>query len=503
LLPILGGLLLGFIFLRFAKGLHVLGIPRVMERLIYHQGHISLRGFLLQFFGASIAIISGHSVGREGPHVFLGAASGSLLGQYLSLPNNSIRTLVGCGSAAAISASFDTPLAGVIFALEVVMMEYTLVSFIPIMLAAVSANSLSLIMFDGEPVFDIATIELGSLHELIFIMLLGLAAGTASAAYVSLIQFISDKTQAMAIWLRTLCAGVLIGLIALAVPQVMGIGYDTVNALLLGELGLQLVVVLVVMKILATAISIGLGIPGGTIGPALFIGAAVGGIIAPLPGLLFEGQVSDPGLYALIGMGAVMGAALQAPLAALTAIIELTNNPEIIMPGMLAIVIASLVNSELFGKSSMFHTLLEATGLNYHTDPVMQSLRRIGAASFMNRNFIQVEQRLGRDTARKVLDSNPEWILIKGEKDQMALMPALDLLRIMEQQKEAVFDLFSLPATRYELTQLRMQATLLEALEKLDNSQADALYIEWYDEDHYWRIQGILTRPLIESAYRF
>ncbi|MES9847614.1 MAG: chloride channel protein, partial [Candidatus Thiodiazotropha sp.] len=164
---------------------------------------------------------------------------------------------------------------------------------------------------------------------------------------------------------------------------------------------------------------------------------------------------------------------------------------------------ASLVNSELFGKSSMFHTLLEATGLSYHTDPVMQSLRRIGAASFMNRNFIQVEPILARDTVRIILDNNPEWILIKGDQDQMALMPAVDLLRIMEQQEEEEFDLLSLPATRYELAQLRMQATLQEALEKLDNSQADALYIEWYDQDHYWRIQGILTRPLIESAYHF
>ncbi|MES9969333.1 MAG: chloride channel protein [Candidatus Thiodiazotropha sp.] len=502
-LPILGGLLLGLIFLRFAKGLHVLGIPRVMERLIYHQGHISLRGFFLQFFGAAIAIVSGHSVGREGPHVFLGAASGSLLGQYLSLPNNSIRTLVGCGTAAAISASFDTPLAGVIFALEVVMMEYTLVSFIPIMLAAVIANSLSLVVFDGERVFDTAIIELGSLHELIFILLLGLAAGVASAAYVSLIQLISDKTQNMAFWLRNATAGVLIGLIALAVPQVMGIGYDTVNQILLGELAYTLILVLVVMKIVATAVSIGLGIPGGTIGPALFIGAAVGGVIAPLPGLLFEGQVSDPGVYALIGMGAVMGAALQAPLAALTAIIELTHNPEIIMPGMLAIVIASLVNSELFGKSSMFHTLLEATGLNYHTDPVMQSLRRIGAASFMNRSIAQVTPHLHRNAARLLLDKNPEWIVIKGEQEQMALMPAVDLLRILEQQQEDELDLLSLPATRYELAPLRMQATLQEALELLDNSQADALYIEWYDEDHYWRIQGVLTRPLIESAYHF
>ncbi|MEW8282834.1 MAG: chloride channel protein [Candidatus Thiodiazotropha taylori] len=502
-LPVVGGLLLGLMFVRFSKGLHVLGIPRVMERLIYHQGHLSLRGLLLQFFGAAIAIITGHSVGREGPHVFLGAASGSLLGQYLSLPNNSIRILVGCGTAAGISASFDTPLAGVIFALEVVMMEYTLISFIPIMLAAVSANSLSLMMFEGERVFDLEIIQLGSLHELAFILMLGLAAGTVSAAYVQLIEFISDKSQKMSIWLRNLSAGVLVGLCALVAPQVMGIGYDTVNQILLGEIGLSLLALLVVAKLIATAASVGLGIPGGTIGPALFIGAALGGLFAPLPSLLLEGPVSDPGVYALIGMAALMGAALQAPLAALTTVIELTHNPEIIMPGMLAIVVASLVSSEVFGKSSMFHTLLEATGLNYHTDPVMQSLRRTGAAEFMNRSFVQLDATLSRQAAMMALNQKPEWVVINGPEDELALMPSVELLRNLELQDDAEIDLLKIPATRYQMSSIRMQSTLQEALETLDNSSAEALYIEWFDEAHYWRIQGILTRAQIESAYRF
>ncbi|MEJ2622545.1 MAG: chloride channel protein, partial [Candidatus Thiodiazotropha sp.] len=497
-LPVVGGLLLGLMFVRSSKGLHVLGIARVMERLIYHQGHLSLRGLLLQFFGAAIAIISGHSVGREGPHVFLGAASGSLLGQYLSLPNNSIRILVGCGTAAGISASFDTPLAGVIFALEVVMMEYTLISFIPIMLAAVSANSVSLIMFSGERVFDLEIIQLGSLHELMFILLLGLAAGAVSAAYVQLIETISDKSQEMSIWIRNLSAGAVVGLCALVVPQVMGIGYDTVNQVLQGEIGLSLLLILVVAKLIATAICIGLGVPGGTIGPALFIGAALGGVFAPLPSLLLDGPVSDPGVYALIGMGAVMGAALQAPLAALTTVIELTHNPEIIMPGMLAIVVASLVSSEVFGKSSMFHTLLEASGLNYHTDPVMQSLRRTGAAEFMNRSFVQLNAKLSRDAAKMALNQKPEWVLIKGPDDELSLMPSVELLRNLELQDDEEIDLLKIPATRYQMAPIRMQSTLQQALETLDNNSAEALYIEWFDEAHYWRIQGILTRAQIE-----
>lgn len=503
LLPLIGGGLLGLIFLRFARGDYVLGIPRVMERLVYHQGYLSLRSFLLQFFGAAIAIISGHSVGREGPNVFLGAASGSLLGQKLSLPNHSIRTLVGCGTAAGISASFDTPLAGVIFALEVVMMEYTLASFIPIMLAAVSANSLSLLMFDGERAFDVAVLHLGSLHELIFILLLGIVCGLAATAYVQLIELFSNKSQQLPIWVRTTLCGVLVGLCAIWVPQVMGIGYDTVNQMLLGELAVSLLALLLLAKLFATAASIGLGIPGGTIGPALFIGATVGGMIAPLPGMLFEGQVSDPGVYTLIGMGAVMGAALQGPLAALTAIIELTHNPDIIMPGMLAIVVASLINSELFGKSSMFHTLLQSSGLNHHTNPVMQSLRRTGAARFMNRHFVQTLPEVTRWEAQQMLNHTPEWIVIRDGKTHLVLMPAIDLVRYLKDQEDEQVKLLEIPAQRFELAPLRMQASLQDALETLNNSSAEALYIEWYDRKHFWRIQGVLTRDQIESAYRF
>jgi H+/Cl- antiporter ClcA len=502
LLPTLGGLVLGLVFLRFARGVYVLGIARVMERLVYHQGHLSLRSFLLQFFGAAVAIISGHSVGREGPHVFLGAASGSLLGQRLSLPNHSIRTLVGCGTAAGISASFDTPLAGVIFALEVVMMEYTLASFIPIMLAAVSANSLSLLAFDGERVFMVDVVHFGSLPELLFILLLGIAAGLAATAYVQLIETTSDRSQRLPFWVRTTLGGALVGLCALWMPQVMGIGYDTVNQILLGELALSLLAALLLAKLFATAASIGLGIPGGTIGPALFIGAIVGGMIAPLPGLLFEGQVSDPGVYAIIGMGAVMGAALQGPLAALTAVIELTRNPDIIMPSMLAIVVASLISSEVFGKASMFHTLLQATGLDYHTNPVMQSLRRVGAARFMNRKFVQTIHAVTREEAHQIVHQAPEWIVVQDQETRLELMPAVDLARHLKESDDEAIDLLEIPALRYQLAPLRMQASLQEAKETLEQSHAEALYIEWFDRHHYWRIQGILTREQIESAYR-
>jgi hypothetical protein len=355
---------------------------------------------------------------------------------------------------------------------------------------------------EDNRVFHVAVLQLGSLQELMIILLLGVVAGLAATIYVQLIELFSDKSQRIPFWLRTTLGGILVGLCALWVPQVMGIGYDTVNQILLGELAVGLLATLLLAKLFATAVSIGFGIPGGTIGPALFIGATVGGIIAPLPGILFDGPVSNPGVYALIGMGAVMGAALQGPLAALTAVIELTRNPDIIMPAMLAIVIASLISGEVFGKPSMFHSLLQASGLDYHTNPVMQSLRRIGAARFMNRKFVQTVSIITRSEAQQILGHAPEWIVIRDGDTHLELMPAVELVRHLKEQANDPIDLFDIPAERFELAPLRMQASLQDALEALNESHAEALYIEWYDSQHYWRIQGILTRDQIESAYR-
>ncbi|EGV49801.1 chloride channel protein [Candidatus Endoriftia persephone] len=502
LLPVAGGLLIGLIFHHFARGLHVLGIARLIERLAYHQGHLGLREFLLQFFGAAVAIGSGHSVGREGPHVFLGAAAGSLLGQHFSLPNNSIRTMVGCGTAAGIAASFNTPLAGVIFALEVVMMEYTPSSFIPIILAAVGANGVAVYFLGSDSAFSMPHFQLSSIGELGVVALLGIVAGSASALFIQLVQKTSAISKPWPFWARTTTAGALVGGIGLFLPQVLGIGYDTVQSILLGELGMGLLILLVLAKIFATSASIGMGIPGGIIGPALFIGAAIGGIVAELPALLFNTPTADPGFYALIGMGAMMGASLQAPLAALTAIIELTNSPQVVMPGMLAIVIAGLTSGEIFQKKSLFIAILESSGLNYRTDPVMQSLRRIGVASVMSQKLVHCHSRNHREALISLLAEAPEWFLVESDGTPSDLIYAADLARYAEEAMEEEIDLMEIPARRLQLADISLQATLQEAVERLDSSGAEALYVARRKKGGGQRILGVLTREQIESAYR-
>ncbi|MCW8904605.1 chloride channel protein [Sedimenticola sp.] len=504
LLPIAGALIIALFFHLYAKGETVLGVTYVMERMAYHQGYLTFRGFVLQFVGAAVAIISGHSVGREGPHILLGAAAGSLLGQRLFLPNNSIRTLVGCGTAAGIAASFNTPLAGVIFALEVVMMEYSLVSFIPVILAAVTATGISIAAFGNAPAFEIPPMTLPSLAEIPVVLLLGLLVGGLSALFIQLMQMTMARVTRVAFWRRVLAAGVLMGVVGFLVPQAMGIGYDTVNSALLGELGITLLMIILVAKVLATVACLGLGVPGGNIGPLLFLGGCLGSLTGQIATHVFHHETLDVGFYALLGMGAMMGATLQAPLAALTAMMELTHSPQTIMPGMLVIVVAGLTVSELFRKESLFLTLMRAIGKDYDTNPVMLALRRAGVASVMHKRFVRPDRRISRDKAEALLRDQPEWLLIQGDERPVGLMPAVDLVRFLKTEEGVTvsqIDLLAIPGQRVDVAPIYLQATLQEALERLDRG-AEALYVERMTAPGIRRIYGVLTREQVESAYK-
>ncbi len=508
LLPIVGGLAIGLLFHWKANGQTLMGVGRVLERLTYHQGYIGFREFLLQFAGAAIALVSGHSVGREGPHAYLGAAAGSLLGQHLSLPNNSIRTLVGCGVAAAIAASFNTPLAGVIFALEVVMMEYTLVSFLPIMLAAVSGNAISILFLGAAPAFVVPALEMGSLQEMPAVMVLGLLTGTVAACFIHLSQAFSRYGKGHPFWCQTTAAGLVVGICALFVPEVMGIGYDTVNSALIGEYGLTALLLILCFKVLATSACGGLGVPAGMVGPSLFMGAIIGGIVGHLMELWFPEVSSSTTFYVLLGMGAMMGASLQAPLAGLTAMLELTHNPAVVMPGMLAIVVANLTASELFGKESIFITLLRSTGFDYRTSPVLQALRRIGVGSVLKKNFRCHDRMIRRTSAERLLREEPEWLIVEEDERPVALMHAVDLARhIQNAQAEEggidEIDLMAIPAWREQIAPISIQANLQQALEQLKEHAVESLYVESASTTGRYRIYGILTREQIESAYHY
>ena len=364
LMPFGGALLLGLAFNRLPPASRRLGVVHVMEGLANHGGRLPLRDAWRQFVGTLVGLTAGLSGGYEGPVVHIGAAASSQLGEWCRLPPQSVRTLVACGAAGAIGASFNTPLAGVVFAMEVVLMEYTISGFLPVILATVTATMVNRWAFGDAMAFAVPETKLHSLLEVPYIMLAGLAVGVVGGIFITLVK-VCQEFEAWPFWARAAAAGALTGCLALVTPAVLGPGQDTVNEALLGNLAWTALLVILVTKILASAACVGAGLPVGMIGPTLVIGAVAGGLLGVAGNALVPGEASAPALYVMLGMAAMMAAVLQAPLAALVAVLELTGNPNIILPAMFIIVVAMLTVRQVFKQRSVFLTTLESLGIQY------------------------------------------------------------------------------------------------------------------------------------------
>ena len=515
LLPIIGSLLLGILLWRFAKVSQV-GIAHVLERLSYHQGRMPLANLLIQFVAATISLVSGHSGGREGPAVHMGAGASSLIGQYLRLPNNSLRTLIGCGTAAAIAAAFDTPIAGIIFAMEVVMMEYTVAGFIPVMIAAITSNLVLRVSLGQHASSAIPALQMQTLQEIPFIILLGFVIGLLAVLFSKLLTT-TARWQKPPLFVRLQIAGVITGVAALFLPQIMGIGYDTVRDALSGSGGLELLALLALVKLVVTALAIGLGVPVGLIGPTLFVGATAGAAIGALGISLVDTPVSEQGFYAMLGMGAMMAATLQAPLAALLALLELTLNANIILPGALTIITATLTYRFFFHQGSAFQALLINRGLDWRRAPLERFLERTAAVSLMLPVSATTVRHIDLVQAQRLANGNHEWLLITQDNQPRAIIARSDLAVHLEplsndptqpcanesntESKPAAadkpIDLMSIPALRHDLTQVSTQATLSEALQQLNTNNCDALWLA----DHHNQPLGLLLRTTINHHF--
>lgn len=352
-LVLVGALVVGVALMRLTEDRRRTGVAHVLQRLREHAGRLPATNAVVQFFAGTVALATGLSGGREGPAIHLGATASSILGQRLGVPAESLRILVACGAAAAIAGSFNTPMAGVVFAMEVVLLEYAVMSFIPVGLAAVTATVITRYLFGDTPVFAVGSIQMHSLLDVPFVVLAGFAIGTLGAAFTATVRLFTRMGR-RPYWARAILAGAITAAVALPVPAVMGVGYDTVDSALAGTLAWSALAVILVAKLAASSACVGLGMPVGVIGPTIVMGAACGGLLGHLGQFLSSGEASTEGFYVLLGMAAMMAAALQAPLAALMAVVELTSNANIILPAMLIVIVATLTAGRLFRQPSVF-----------------------------------------------------------------------------------------------------------------------------------------------------
>ncbi|MEW6717251.1 MAG: chloride channel protein [Chloroflexota bacterium] len=409
LIPCLGGLIVGpltYFFAREAKG-H--GVPEVMEAVALKGGRIRPIVALIKALASALTIGSGGSVGREGPIVQIGSAIGSTLGQILHLSENRIRNLVACGAAGGIAATFNSPIAGVIFALEIILGEFNVSSFSSLVISAVSASVIGRIVFDNMPAFKIP-MEYGvaSLWEFPLYLLLGVLAGLFGWIYVRTVYFSEDvfnRVKKIPEWVKPAVGGIILGGIALAyplltgvqwehIPHVFNVGYNVIESALGNHLVLKAAFVLLMVKLLATSLTLGSGGSGGIFAPALFMGAMLGSAFELTLRPFFPSIIGPEGAFALVGMGALFAASAHAPITSVIILFELTGNYKIILPLMLTVVIATLISRKLLRGESIYTLKLSRRGVQLRRGKEVDIMESITVREVMTSNPITVKPEL-------------------------------------------------------------------------------------------------------------
>ncbi len=388
LIPALGGLLVGplvYFLAREAKG-H--GVPEVMEAVALKGGRIRARVSFVKAIVSSICIGSGGSAGREGPIVQIGSSFGSTLAQWLKLPDEQVKVLVACGAAGGISATFNAPIAGVFFALEIILGRVVTRRFGYVVISSVVANFIAQPFLGNTRAFNIPAFGVVSPWEFLFYTVLGVLAALVALAFVSVLYKSEDLFQSLKIpeYVKPALGGLAIGAIGLYSLDLFGVGYEGITKALSGELALGTLLVLCLLKLVATSLTLGSGGSGGIFAPSLFIGAMLGTAVGSIFGNFFPTLTAPAEAYGIVGMAAVFAGAARAPFSAILIIFEMTGNYAIILPVMTAVVISTVISRAL--KRETIYTLkLLRRGVDIEQAEVGDIMRTVMVKEAMTNNF--------------------------------------------------------------------------------------------------------------------
>lgn len=379
LAPAVGGLLVGLMLRYLLTAKRTGAVPDVMEARVNAGRGLDLRQGLIGAIASALSLGAGASAGREGPIVHLGATVAAAASNRLSLPNAARRTLLASGAAGAVAASFNAPIAGVLFAQEVILGHFSITTFVPLVLSAVVATILSQAWFGDVAAFVVPSYSIASYLEVPAFALLGVVAALVAVAFQLTVLSVDwfARNLRMPLVIRPAVGGLLIGIIAIWFPEVLGVGYDTTDAALKDQLAVHMMILLIVLKIIATAIALGSRFGGGVFSPALYLGAMTGGAFGLIASGVFPEVGSSEGLYAILGMGAVAAAVLGAPISTTVMVFELTGGFALSLALLLTVAIANGINQMILGRS-FFQAQLESRGIVLHEGPhrtVMKDIR--------------------------------------------------------------------------------------------------------------------------------
>ena len=358
-IPVIGGIIVGFMAKYGTPKIKGHGIPEAMEAVLTSRSRIEAKVAILKPLSAAIAIGTGGPFGAEGPIIQTGGAIGSLVGQIISTTAAERKVLLACGAGAGMAATFNTPIAGVILAIELLLFEFRSRSFIPLVIASTLATSVRSLLLGQRSMFTMSNANFDVLHGLPFYLLLGVICGIVAIGFTKLLYWVEDQFERLPIddlWHPAIGA-LGLGIIGFFVPRVLGVGYDTISDILNNNLALKMLILIAVFKALALVISLGSGTSGGLLAPMFMSSAALGGVFAMAGEPHFPGAHLSPGAYALVAMAAVFGAASRATFTFIVFAFEITHDYNAILPLMLGCVIADMIALRYLPSSIMTEKL--------------------------------------------------------------------------------------------------------------------------------------------------
>jgi CIC family chloride channel protein len=403
-------------------------------------GRIRPQVAAVKALASAVCIGGGGSVGREGPIVQIGSALGSSLGQLVRLPESRLRILVACGAAGGIAATFNTPIAGVFFALELILADFAVESFAAVVLAAVAASAFSRAVFGDHPFLALPAFTVSAPAQYLAFAMLGLLAagvGVGWSRTLYLIEDLCDRLWRGPEWLRPAAGGLLLGGVLLMLPQMYGVGYPVLGNAVSGHYAVAFLLVLLAGKILATSLTIGIGGSGGVFAPSLFIGAMLGEAFGLVLHALSPSLAPSPGAYALVGMGAVFAGAARTPITAVLIMFELTGEYRIILPLMLAIALAAGV-SKLIVKDTIYTRKLLRRGIDLHAPDRALTRLRVGDAAQAVPAALAPDTGLPQLVERFAADEQSALPVIDSDGALRGIVLALEVERAVEDRADDV-----------------------------------------------------------------
>ncbi len=443
------------------------GLPRFLEIVNVEGGFIKRRWITLKTLSAAITLGSGMSCGIEGPIAQIGGSIGSTIARVLRPTAEQLRLLIACGSASAIAATFGSPIAGVMFAEEIILLgESKLQSLSLLVLASGSAMVVSNLVLGEHRILYAPHFEYPLNHELIFYLIMGLACGVLAVAFTRSFYAIKDyfDNSVIPAKLQPLAGGLIVGIALIFFPQIAANGYEAMNEAFKGHLSASLLLSLAAVKIVMTGVTLGTGGSGGVFAPSMFIGVVFGGGFATLINLVAPGTIAHPGSFALIGMGAFLSAATHAPLTAIFLVFELTRDPDIMVPMMITGMVSVIVARHIF-PDSIDHYELSRRGLHLHTESEAELLKKLYVRGLYSKEFQPIPETMSlTDFVTYVTNSHYDYFPVVNADDELTGVVSVRRLRTLLTERESWPYVLVSELLESEVPTVRPSDTLFEAM---------------------------------------